>query len=202
MNEPSLGLGHCLTSSELSTASGLTPPPPHITSSHYVLATSSGTKQREQVFCLAEPQSSLASSWNIVELNKRGVLGSVPANTWKEACPRCLLCKPSVTLVTLGQVTLESWLLEPFRRADIRPCKTLAEPTNFQKKFDQKNKKQKQKQKSEESWTQDPTPQRLEAHSLEPSFPELPGSEKRLATSTPPAQRKSKSNRVHRTPLY
>lgn len=201
MNEPSLGLGPCLTSSQLSAVSGLTPPPPHITSSHYVLATSSGTKQREQVFCLAEPPSSLASSWNIVELNKRGVFGSVPANMWEEACPRCLLCKPSVTLVTL-----ESWLLKPFRGADIRPCKTLAEPTNFQKKFDQKNKNENKnkttKKKSEESWTQDPTPQRLEAHSLEPSFPELPGSEKRLATSTPPAQRRSKSNRVHRTPLY
>lgn len=119
MNEPSLGLGHCLSSSQLSAVSGLTPPPPHITSSHYILATSSGTKQREQVFCLAEPPSSLASSWNIVE---RGVLGSAPANTWEEACPRCLLCRPSVTLVTLGQVTLESWLLKPFRRADIRPC--------------------------------------------------------------------------------
>lgn len=91
-----------------------------------------------QIFCLAEWLSSLARSWNITELSKQGVLSSVPANMREEGCPRCLPCKASLALVTLGQDVLESQLLKPFRRTDIRACKTLAELTNFQKKFSQK----------------------------------------------------------------
>lgn len=101
-------------------------------------------KHRAQIFCLAAPLSSLASSWNIVELSKQGVLRSVPATMRDEGCPRYLLCKASLAVVTPGQDVLESRLLKPSRRTDVRSCRTLAEPTTFQKKFSQKKNKTKQ----------------------------------------------------------
>lgn len=157
-------------------------------------------KHRAQIFCLAVPLSSLASSWNIVELSKQGVLRSVPATMRDEGCPRCLLCKASLAVVTPGQDVLESRLLKPSRRTDVRSCRTLAEPTNFQKKFSQK--------KNKTTNQRNPGPRilplrGLEARSLEPSLSELPGFGQRLATSVPPAQRiRSRNSRVHRTPLY
>lgn len=96
------------------------PTPHHIQT--YDLAISSEMRHRAQVFCLAEPLSSLASSWNIIELSKQGILRSVPANVREEGCPRCLLCKASLALVTPGQDVLESQLLKPLRRTDITSC--------------------------------------------------------------------------------
>lgn len=191
-----------------SAVSDLTPPPPH---PHHIQPLRSGNKFRDetqgtQVFCLTEPPSSLASSWNIAEVNKHGVLGKCPSKHVGRRVPQvsALQTKRDSSQPQVKLRSSPSYLhrLEEQTSGPGKPWLNL--PTSKRSLAQKKTKTNKKKIK------RNPGPrilplEEVEARSLESSSPELPGFEKRLAASTPPAQRRSKkkkSNRVHRTPLY